>query len=203
MSLQHWLVWIGFVVTLRALCVSDVIHESYGQQPFGFAAVDMQSLVKLPAVLGQFKSSAHLCSLRSLFIRDKLTSIPVGRDFLIAVVFGFLQLPPVCEENKFAVMIIRQIDFRILERETQRIRRANQLLQPFVTLRVPTAVAAPPVGSATAIAAGISTARIAPTRVPSAGVAPAAWVTTTRVASPVTTPVTTPITNLCPAGVLY
>ena len=39
---------------------SNVVYVSYDERPSGFAAVDMHGFVNLPAVLGQFESSAHL-----------------------------------------------------------------------------------------------------------------------------------------------
>ena len=114
MSFQHWLIRIGIVASLRIFRDSNVEHVSYDQRPSGFALVDAQRFVNLPAVSRQFESSAHLPALRTLFIRHKLASIPVSGDFLMVFVCGFLQLPAIGIENKHSVLIVGDVHLRIL-----------------------------------------------------------------------------------------
>jgi hypothetical protein len=161
----------------------------------------MQGFVKLPAVLGQFEGSAHLSTLRTLLVRHKLASIPVRSDFLIAVVLGFLQLSPVGVENKLVVLIVRRIDFRILQGETQRTCGANQLLNLFVILYVLSPIASSPIG-ATTTASGVATATsgVATSRVTAAGVAAAtSRVATTRITA---VGVAAAVTTTCSSRIL-
>src|SRR5882672_6314610 len=167
MSFQHRLIRIGIVASLRIFRISDVKHVSYDQRPSGLAPVDIKGFVDLSAVSRQFESSAHLPALRALFVRHKLASIPVSSDFLMVFVRGFLQLAPIGNENKHAVLIVRDVHFRILQRETQRTRGANHLLYLFVNLGVPPAIILSPTGSSSA---GVTSSRIATT-----------WVATARV----------------------
>ena len=118
MPFQHWLVGVGFVVSL-CTWAGDVKYIPNDQLSLGFASVDVHGFEKLPSVRGQFKRPAHLGALGSLLIRDKQLSIPARCDFLIAVVFRFLQLPPIDKESKLAVMVVRQIYFRILDQKGQ------------------------------------------------------------------------------------
>src|SRR5882757_4282713 len=99
------------------------------------------------------------------------------RDFLIGVILGLLQLPPVSEENNLIKVIVRQIDFRSLDDKTQRTQWANQLLQPFVRLRVPSAIAA------SIVTSGITTTRVTSARVTSTRISPTGVTPTARVAS--------------------
>src|ERR1035441_1619099 len=136
----------------------------------------MHGFIKLLAILGQFERSAHLCALRTFFIRHKLASTPVRGNLLISVILGFLQLPPVGKENKLVGLIVRQIDFRFfLQGNAQRTCGTNQLLQFLVKLLVLPGITSPPARSSSRSWIGITTShrapRVAAARVTSATVA--------------------------------
>ena len=92
----------------------NVVHIGQIDSRAGFGGVDMDRFVKLLAILGQFKSSAHLCALRTFFIRHELVATPMRGDLLLGVVLGLLQLPAVGKQNEPVVLVIRQVNFRFI-----------------------------------------------------------------------------------------
>src|SRR5258705_8304317 len=162
MPFHHGLVRIGTLTALRIARTRGVIHVSHAQRASVFAPLDANSFVDLPAVLGQFECPAHLAALRTLFIRYQLAAIPVGRDFLIIGICGFLELASIGIENELVKMLVGDVHFRILTGDGEPAGGTNQFLYLFVVTGVPVAIVRSPVRVTAAGVAAASRITAAP-----------------------------------------
>src|ERR1019366_2271053 len=79
--------------------IGSVKYVAYDDGRARLAIFDAPSFVKLPAVRRKLDGPAHFPALWTLFIGDKLSAVPVCGDFLYGLVFRFLNLSAIREEN--------------------------------------------------------------------------------------------------------
>src|ERR1700730_534313 len=194
MPLEHGSVRISLLdaVNVRA---SGVVHIAYNHRSFGSTVVDVQRFIKSPTVRGQLECAAHFPAQRTLFIRYELASIPVCRHFLMVFVRLLLQLASVGVQGHLPELIVRHIDLRILEVDTERLRRVNQRLHFRIACNVLSTTSWRPVGSSVPWV-GITTSHRATARVAArvaSGIAswitariPAAWIVIVGIGARVT-----------------
>ena len=127
MPFHHGFIRIGILAALRICRIDNVVDISDVQRASRFGPLDDNGFIDLPAIFGQFECSAHPGALRTLFVRHKLASVPVRRNFLI-IVCWFLQLAAVRIENKLVEMLIGYLHLSILQGNAERAGWANLFL---------------------------------------------------------------------------
>src|SRR5271163_4530365 len=116
-----------------------IINVAHIERRAGTPRRQTHRFVKLRAVVGQFKCAAHFSAARALLVRNKTWPVPMRSNFLIAVILriGFLQFAAVGEERALAILLVGEIDFRILRiflRKGQGIRRRDRFLNALAVL---------------------------------------------------------------------